>query len=185
MQSRCDGFSLIELLIAMAIIATLTGMGLAAYTVVVRKAKVDATRQVVRSVQAVMTQHARQDLTIPQSDGRSVLRPAWDLNADGILDGNPERDPADPLGGGGREFTAAQRAEAVRADYRGFVAEAGGLAVDRRFLDADGHVLDAWKHPLRVAPLTTAGALAGRLRVWSIGRDGRDDAGSGDDLSSP
>ncbi len=188
MKPLCSsGFTLIELLIAMVIIAALSGLGFAGYSAVVKRARIDGTRTVVLAVSTAIQRHDRQDLAVPVLTGanwRTIVRRAWDLDDDNVLDGDPSLDPKEPLNPAVDEFTAAEKAEATSAAYRGLVAESPNLSLPPRHVDAGKHVLDAWRKPLRIDHGDSERFSGSRFGVWSTGPNGVDESGDGDDIAS-
>lgn len=179
------GFTLIEILIVIVVIMILASMGIAAWTGVAAQARRSATRVAVLAVATAIERQDRRQI-VGGSGATTQLFPAWDLNGDGFVDGDPARHGTKPLQPGIPEFTPAEITIAEGAAYHGLANESQGLSLAPRHLDADGHILDAWRRPLRIQWATPSQArFAGKIvGVWSMGKDGIDDAGANDDITS-
>lgn len=177
------GFTLIEVLIVVAVIATLVGLGLPAYAAARERARVSAARALVATVAAAITAYQRDRLHLwhdPTGVGGGVeaMHRAWDVEADGIIDGHDVDGyfwaPAPPTGDPRREALC----------YNGFVATVRPELPNWAIEPDTGRVYDPWRRPLRIAfARHTYGS--GGFGVWSAGPDG-EDAGDegGDDLRS-
>jgi prepilin-type N-terminal cleavage/methylation domain-containing protein len=164
------GFTLVEILVVLAIIAVLTGIALPVYGVISSNAKKQSTQQLISSTVAAMTTYSKG--TTVQATGDKIRR-MWDFNGDGIIDGDPQRDP---------DFTNAQKTFATAAQYSGFVSMIG-TAIPKRFVDTYGRPIDGWGSPLRIAFSQELYGKTG-IGIWSLGKDKTDQSGEGDDLVS-
>lgn len=162
MRKNRLAFTLIEILVVLAIIAVLSTMGFATWGIVQAQAKRRTTALLVDSVVAAIEQYRVGELTIYDTGlGRLRSYRLWDWNADGVLDGYPERD--EPPVGSGHPL--------MLAGYRGFWGTAmPSISASR--VNAKGQVTDSWAQPLRIA--FGANVYGGGIGVWSMGPDGRD-----------
>lgn len=160
-----SAFTIIELLIVMAVMAMIAGGSFIVLTAVRAKANRQATRSLLGAIAVAIADYRHPVLRC--TDG--FERPIWDLDGDGILDGDPQAEDAPPL--------LKTRAP---AGFRGLV-EVAALDLPRHQLDARSQVVDAWKRPLRIA---FAARIYGRspYGIRSLGKDGID--GTDDDLHS-
>lgn len=161
-----DAFTLIELLIVMSVIAVLAGLLIAAFGSTSKVNQVRATKSTCDAIAAAITIRGNDILTLPSG----ALRPAWDFNGDGMLDGDPKR-----------TFTPELAAEAASIGYRGAMADLG-LETMRLFIDTrTSTLIDSWHQPLRISFDDLDYGATG-FSVWSIGPDGV--AGTDDDIHS-
>ncbi|MBA3683920.1 MAG: hypothetical protein H0W72_01565 [Planctomycetes bacterium] len=164
------GFTLLELLVVMLVIIALAGLGLATYTAVQTKAKIDASRMAVMAVSSSLARQLK-SVVVCGSIANPTMRQYWDWNGDTLVDGAPDLDPA---------FDVAARADATANNYLGTLASAR-IAIPRGQVDAFQRPLDAWKRPLRIAIASNIYG-ASPYGIWSTGKDGID--GTADDLTS-
>jgi prepilin-type N-terminal cleavage/methylation domain-containing protein len=179
MQRR--GFSLIELMIVIAVMAALAGMVVVTVPYFKKSAEISASRTLVNGIASAISYYRPGEILVPKSLPdlpAEKIRRFWDFNRlaaapfqDGLLDGDPGLDPA---------FTASDRIAADLVGYRGFLGQTGH-AVPTRHCDRYGRVIDSWKHVLHVRfAADTYGAS--NFGVWSDGPDGIE--GTKDDLKS-
>lgn len=169
-SAASGGFTLIEILITISIIATMMAIAIPVFGIVRESSKRKSTSQLVQGLaNAIATFPRGTTIRLPGGQTRYL----WDLNNDGLVDGDPARDA---------NFTVAERTNASAVQYTGPVAMLG-VTFPRTHVDRQGRLLDSWGNPLR---LRYSAELYGSLGVgvWSIGKDGVDQAGDGDDLSS-
>lgn len=165
-----SGFTLVELLVVVATILVLLGIGIPIYGLVVARSRTGATEQLVAGFAAAVARTGKLTVTVGTA-AHPQLRILFDFDRNGLLDGRPDLDP---------DFTPALIAEAESLGYEGAVATAE-FTVPRHHLDAAKRPLDAWRQPLRIG--IGAGAYgAADVGIWSIGRDGVD--GTADDIRS-
>jgi prepilin-type N-terminal cleavage/methylation domain-containing protein len=141
------GFTLIEILVVVAIIAVLAGLLLPVVATISRQAKVSQAEQQVRAISAAIVAYGTQ---IRVLDRQGVWRQRWDWDRDGLIDGDLRADP-----------------DAVEAGVTGFCAMTG-MTFDRR--DRAGRPTDPWRSPYRITYATMIYGAAG-FGVWSNGPD--------------
>lgn len=167
MTTRSSGFTLVELMLVIAIIAALMGLSLPLFGMVRNGARAKSTASLVQALAGAIATHPRGTTLRLDSGGTRYL---WDFNADGILDGDPARDD---------HFDAAARNQAQAASYSGPAAMLG-VAIPAAHLDAQGRIIDGWKRPLRLRHSPDYGPIG--VGVWSCGKDGA--SGTADDVTS-
>lgn len=155
------GFTLVELIIVLGIIVALLAVTLPVVGAIrVAQAK-RGTAALVATLADAMAKYGTGDagLLVPASaaGAPAQMRLLWDFNGDGVIDGDPARDPA---------FDAEARAAAGRAGYTGPALMLG----DTFKVDGEGRIVDAWRRPLR---LVRHPPRTGRLQPWSLGPDGQ------------
>lgn len=181
---RMPGFSVIELLIVIGIIVALMAITFPIVARITGSSEKQGTEALLRAVSTAIGNDTQRTVTVsvPTADrGRLgvsnadglIVRRYWDFNNDGILDGDPRRDPA---------FAEKDRDLATLAGYTGAAARMSeGLRGSN--LDSAGRIVDAWKNPLRIdfgGKDKSYGAH--QFRVSSDGPDGI--ASNADDISS-
>ncbi len=167
------GFTLVEMLIVLSVIAALVGAGVPLFTVVHRRSNITATRALVTAITAAMAGYQTKAWLVPERVGTEWKQRTyrmWDCDADHLLDGAPETTMAatDPL-----------RAVLIASGYRGFYEMAQPTIAKR--LVRDGRIVDPWGTPLRITyaadqlydPSTTLFGTTG-IGIWSAGPDRRD-----------
>lgn len=192
--------TLLEILVALAVLAALAAAGFPAWRAIDGRARVSATRSLIHTVIAAIAIYPQKSWTVlhdhdgddPDGDGwagavqatppqRRIGR-MWDLDdrgpgaelaGDGLLDGRPAAAAAADRDG---PFWPPL----LTSGYRGFAALTQA-PLPRSSLDARGRVIDRWGRPLRIAWSAEAYG-AGGVGVWSAGRDGSD--GTDDDIRS-
>ena len=169
------GFTLLELLVVISVIAALAAVGLPTINYMRHKAQVAATEAVVKQVAMTISVRQERHHTIDDGSGNLVTFPIWDVNDDGLLDGNPEKEQ--PVLAADRKYPAVVLAEPE--PYRGFINTVS-FEVAERHVDELGRVVDAWRQPLRIAYGAGAYGSLG-IGVWSIGDDGVDGFATGHD----
>lgn len=175
---RRRGFTVLELLIVLTVIATLAGGGYAGFAAWQAKGRKDATRSVIAALEMAIAAYPQSGWTTaevrPGDAPRLRQWRLWDANGDGVLDGRPAATAAEgDAGEAGHPFPAELRA----SGYPGALGLVHPV-LPKRHLGADGRVLDAWKRPLRVR----ASAGSDRIELVSDGPDGLPD--TADDLRS-
>lgn len=181
-------FTVMELMLVLAVLGVIAGMSLAVGPMILGRSKVRSTQATIVALATAM-EAAGEACRMVEVPGLGAARevPAWDVNGDGWIDGDPGRDAAHPDASrsGEREWTDADRSGilAQLPGYRGAVAGLSTLSLPDGRIDAGRRPVDAWKRPLRVVLRQTS---AGRrsLGIYSLGPDGVDQNGAGDDLHS-
>ena len=155
------GFSLLELLIVVAVLVGLMGLSLPVYFSVIKGMTTQRTRALVQAVAAAIATYPSTTISIP---GVGVRR-MWDFDGDGILDGDPAK-----------SFVGLNCTQAADAGYRGFLIMTG-TALEKRHLEAGGtlRLVDGWKQPLRISFAAggadpTYGPTG--VGIWSFGKSG-------------
>jgi prepilin-type N-terminal cleavage/methylation domain-containing protein len=163
------GFTLMEMMVVLAIILTLIGLGFPAYGAWLRRGHISQTRTLLTALAGAIEAYQRRDWPVwDDAAGRQRLYPLWDWNGDGLIDGVPERELP------GIEAVGHPDHALSASGYRGVLVMTGA-AVGRGQVDAAGRPLDAWKHPLHIA--RAAGVYGtSTVGIWSLGPDGRDGA---------
>ncbi|MDA3960550.1 MAG: type II secretion system protein [Planctomycetota bacterium] len=187
-----QGFTLVEMLVVITVLVALGSMSLWIGPKMIDKGRHDGSQATVLAVATAIGNDGRSHLDLYQASlGGSVLLPAWDLNNDGWLDGDPSINAAHPdPSTSTSEFDAATLAMAATLSYRGPIHDLATLTLPDRRLDAGARILDGWQRPLRImhrgAAAAPAGAGTGRhfIGIYSLGADGIDQAGAGDDVTS-
>ncbi len=160
-------FTLIELIVVIAIILSLMGLGIPVYNVLIRNNRTSQTQALVVAIAGAMDAYRVQQWTVwDATAGRSRAYRIWDWNEDGLIDGRPaDEEPA---------ITATAHAHHAlyRSGYLGAV-EMLALPVGPGRADAAGRPLDAWKRPFHI---TQAAGVYGSspFGIWSLGADGLD-----------
>ncbi|MBA3683692.1 MAG: type II secretion system protein [Planctomycetes bacterium] len=176
-----SGFTLIEMLIVLGVIAALIGMAIPLASYTRDRANSSATESLVRALATAISGHQAKVLSIDEvlPGGAHRLRTLqlWDVNGDGLVDGDPQAENAVLAP------SAQYPAPIISSGYRGAMRTLNP-AVPRRLLDtATDRPIDAWKRPLRIG--FAAGVYRShRFGVWSAGRDGVDTTSDGDDIRS-
>lgn len=179
---RCLGFTLVEMLVVLVVIAALLGTILPLLWISMRKASVGSTRTLMSGILAQISTYRSREVTVIGGGDSGLpaeqLRRLWDFDrgdagrSDGILDGDPERDPG---------FAEDDRAAARVAGYRGFVLTSGATVPSRNLDRTTGRVIDAWRNPLRIGFSAERYGMQG-IGIWSLGPDGKH--GTADDIQS-
>lgn len=166
-QAR-GGFSMIELLVVLAVIAGLIGLTYPIVSAVMERGRRDRTESILPALHAAMATYGRAFVPVPNDRTRSL----WDFNSDGFVDGDPERDP---------DFTSGDRDAARAVGYRGPAAQLN-MSVPRSLVDRKtGRVTDGWGRPLRIAFAAMVYGSSG-FGIRSDGADRRPD--TKDDVTS-
>jgi type II secretory pathway pseudopilin PulG len=186
---------MVEMLIVVAIIAVLTGMGIASLKILNRRTGINSTRALVLALGNAAITYQQDSWTVlidhdgnPATPARQYSGRMWDLNVgaapdtttgrdlmvgDGLIDGIPATTKDVTHDG---PFHAA----VVASGYRGFAAMTGTSLLSRN-LNKQGQIIDAWKRPLRIAWAARIYGTAG-FGIWSCGPDGID--ATNDDITS-
>ena len=213
-RSSRYGFTVIELLIVIAVAIAIMGMSIPAYQYVRRKAAIDATRTLVSAVATAIDAYGqrvrpvygpdRSDPTTPNSAKRRILvanLPMWDVDKDLIIDDNKGLDRDAALATLLPQISSKIALGSTIADldmqgYAGFVGGSHASVPAQAFDASSGRIIDTWGTPLRFKAGVTAGstststssapgAYAGAwFGVWSCGPNTNDDGGNGDDVCS-
>lgn len=172
MNRARHGFTLIELITVIGIIALLTGMGLSAGLLWQRQSRKIATRGLVTSLALAIQAYGR--LTFPIGPERNER--AWDANRDGLLDGGLAGEGPGTLS----DWDSLVRPALAAQGYDGLPTTLH-LDLPTRFVNSQGQVVDAWQRRLRI---TWAMRIYGDapFAIWSAGPDGV--PGGGDDIGS-
>lgn len=165
-----NGFTLIELLVVIACLALLMGMGIPAWTALMRSQRHKAAEVLVQNVATAIAAYQQTSWSLPTLDaqGRPAVKaiPLWDWNSDQILDGDPLQAPTGD---------ATLAATLTAAGYHGFLATSGFVAPKRAINATSKQVMDPWKQPLHFTWAKGRFGQAG-FGVWSTGPDTLDGA---------
>jgi prepilin-type N-terminal cleavage/methylation domain-containing protein len=176
--SLAGGFTLFELLVVLAILVVLLGMGIPAFFAIKKSSAISTTRSMVQALSAAIAGYQTKAWvtgvqTVPGGPWQPRTYRMWECNGDHLLDGDPAIDPPGIL-------SAVDRAAVIASGYRGFV-EMVQPTIPKRLIKA-GHIVDPWGTPIRItysgdnfyAPDTSQ--LFGTVSrgVWSAGPDRRD-----------
>jgi prepilin-type N-terminal cleavage/methylation domain-containing protein len=195
------GFTLIELVVVIAIIGVLAGLGVPSYLIIVNRSKVTTTQALVVLVadaiagyntqswvwnkdpnSPVVNLISRPIFALKDKDNRTFI-PKWrDGKGNPIsfctIDGRPR-----PAVSPGSNTTATvdvnQYDQFGSVPYDQAIARSGymgfydmaGAAIDKRFVNAKHQVIDAWGEPLRIAHAINIFGAIRGFGVWSPGRD--------------
>ena len=188
-----SGFTLFELLMVLAILVVLMGMGVPAFLAIKKSSAISTTRSMVQAISAAIAGYQTKAWvtgvqTAASGPWQTRTYRMWDCNGDHLLDGDPAVDPVGILG-------AADRAAIIASGYRGFL-EMAQPTIPKRLIKG-GHILDPWGSPIRItysgdnfyAADTSRMFGTSGLGVWSAGPNRRDiltgaDVASGDDITS-
>lgn len=174
------GFTLIEVLIAVAIIVILAGASVAVFGVVRESSRRRGTLALVEALTAAIAAYGQRDLTVPNGSGFRTFAPLFNLNhnralpvaqRDNRIDGSPATSEDAAHEGGFDPLIVA-------SGYAGAVATLK-LPLPASRLNARRQPIDFWGHPLRIEFHPTDYGTRG-FRIWSPGPDGVD--GTADDL---
>ncbi len=170
-RASTSGFTLLEMIIVIAVIAGLLAGGMPILSAVRRRADVSATRSMVTAITAAMAGFQTKAWVVPVQVGTTWEQRRyrmWDCDGDHLLDRNPNREPPSPL------VTALSD-----SGYRGFY-EMVQPTISKRLV-RDGRIIDPWGTPLRIAYADEGFYDASKsifgtvgLGVWSAGPDRRD-----------
>lgn len=182
------GFTLIELLVVMGIIVLLAGILLPVGRMVLNNMSRAHAQAMVNGLAAAIESYPRQTWSVSTETAGGDLREVsypflWDLNqerpdgrpGDGLLDGDPAVTPDATHDGPFWE-------PLLDSGYRGIVMVQPELR-NEGGVNAKGQPIDPWGRPLRVA-FSPGNNGAHRYHIWSVGPDGIDQQGAGDDISS-
>jgi prepilin-type N-terminal cleavage/methylation domain-containing protein len=168
------GFTLIEMIVVIAVIVALAGISFPVLSGVRGRADISATRTLVHAVAAAISNYANQlnSITAKAPDGH--IYPAWAMGQD-----RTQTYPNDPrwMDGDPRLYNAGDPGTTLmiaRAPdwYVGFVQMTGFNVPGKSGIDSKGRIKDRWSQPLHLDwQANTYGA--GGFGVWSTGRDGR------------
>jgi type II secretory pathway pseudopilin PulG len=160
------GFTVLELLVVLGVIMALFAAGFPLLRSVQAKGRRAATAAVVQAVAAAIADHRGTTLTIVDG-GRTRIHPLWDVNGDGLVDGDPALEAALP------DAVSYPPGIAVTG-YRGLLLTAHPNLPKRHVDAASQRILDAWRRPLRIRSARKIYGGDG-FGIWSPGADGRDD----------
>lgn len=179
-RQRRSGFTLMELLVVMAIIATLAGISFAAYRGILIGARQKQTVIIIQSISDAMDQR--------WSDGVPFT----------TASGSQSGEYPFPSDGNAGVASSALLLEALRNKYE--VKNNGGIAYlpevdtpkNRKYLGQEGAktvMLDGFGKPLRYRFNGNTGKgkmnnFVGGFDLWSVGPDGVDNGGKGDDITN-
>jgi prepilin-type N-terminal cleavage/methylation domain-containing protein len=177
MPSR-HAFTLLELVVVIAIILVLAGLSMAAVGSIRRSQQAAASRTLVQTVAAAIEAYGIDTLQPPAASGVASQRPLFDVDLDFRIDPRPTSLPA--------------LQTLSPAWYLGFADTLGGQ-LPAWALTADGTVQDRWRQPLRIdrpgwrsdaqKDAASVGAARGtdarlygsaKVGIWSTGPDGVD-----------
>ena len=172
-----NGFTLLEVLVVVAILTTLMTLSLPAMMAARDRSNLQATQAMIDTVKAMIVTDAGSDASVfirfRDENDNEVISYKWDFNQDGYLDGDPDKD-----------FDAEWQANAERAfptGYAGFIGALGGSFGDTYIEPETGIVYDSWATRIKIDfDPTEFGAIGFRIR--SAGPDGLWD--TADDLTT-
>ena len=190
------GFTLVEMVVVISIIAALAGMGIPIYMVVMRQMKVAATRTLVDSVAMQISRYNTPRWFYPINyDNPPTLRsgntfamktPGKCLNGRNekipflTIDGRPKPSFIDAPKTTKGVVTATSTAQydepfvdekwLVASGYMGFY-DMVGAPIPKQNLNNKHQIIDAWKEPLRIAYAANVYGATRGFGVWSAGPD--------------
>ena len=185
------GFTLIELMVVIAVIAILASIGIPTWLHMQKKAAVDSTRTLVNAVATAIASYPMRNwqvaILVPASSPPRYeprIGRLFDLNGtgsglgvrmtgDGILDGDPKLENTQAAG----SFPD----DVIESGYTGFITMTQPPIAKRNVDAGTKRVVDAWKQPLRIAFGADVYGPAG-FGIWSIGPDKVQ--GTRDDITS-
>lgn len=157
-RNGVGGFTLMELIIVVAIAMILMGLSFAAFTILKRQAMRRNTAMACKTIAlAIASYNSGGALQFGGGKGYS----AWDWNNDQIIDGRPIDDPG---------FSATARTDAAAGGYTG-MASMLRLDLPAAFVSpATGRITDAWRRDMHIA--WAVGIYDGEsYGIWSDGED--------------
>ena len=172
------GFTLLELLMVIAILAVLLGMGVPGFFAIKKASAISTTRSMVQALTAAIAGYRTKAWVTGVKTGaagewQTRTYRMWDCNGDKLLDGDPAVDPKGVL-------SPADHTAILASGYRGFL-EMAQPTIPKRLIKG-GHIVDPWGTPMRItysgdnvyAADTSQlfGTIA--LGVWSAGPNRRD-----------
>lgn len=84
-----------------------------------------------------------------------------------------------------RTITCVDKANAALPEIINHCKKEVGTPLDAIQYAENGKIVDCWGRPLQIQISGGSKAAGGlRLRIWSLGRNGRDEQGKGDDVES-
>lgn len=172
------GFTLVEMLVVIAVIIALAGMSYPVITGIKARTDLSVSTQLVQSVAAAIESYQLRAVT--GTDG--VIYRAWAVGQRNALAGDTYQLAVPAQIDGDPRLYEAGTTLAVRspASYTGLV-NMTGFPAPKETVNSHGQLVDRWRHPLRLAyAARTYGSSD--FGVWSAGPDGID--GTADDLCS-
>jgi prepilin-type N-terminal cleavage/methylation domain-containing protein len=181
------GFTMIELMVVIAVIATLAALGFPALNFIRKKANRQATESLVQSVATAIASYPIRQWTFTDSaTNKTYTRNLWDMNkagaaatdlmkGDRMIDGYPG---VAPTAGGDVDDPFWDKL--IDSGYKGLVRMTQA-PIPKRSVNKRGQVIDAWGQPLYIAFGTEVYGPSG-FGVWSNGPDKKE--GTADDLTS-
>ncbi len=161
------GFTILEMLVVIAVILALAGMSYPVMASLRAKADISATTQLVQAVAAKI-----QDVHVTAVTGADGnLYPAWAMGTIAPLAGDADQlaDPA-MIDGDPRLYAAGTTlASRAKPSYTGFI-DMSGIPLATGQVNALRQVIDRWHRPLHIAYAAHVyGAMS--FGVWSSGRN--------------
>lgn len=185
------GFTLAELVVVMAVIATLAAIGVPIYHVIIKQGKIAASRNLVMLVAQQIENYGVKrwtwsDPTKKNNSGNTMLlsgnmfalkQTGQSLNGRGeripfpTIDGRPPpANPSDRAKGAEYDGPFINQSSLINSGYTGFFDMVGAPIDQQRYVNAKHQIIDAWGEPLRIVYAANVYGTRG-FGIWSPGPD--------------